>query len=366
MSAVDRINAVLAQSFETAQDKRAALMAARASEFSGMVGARDITRGRYGISILKGKVSGGQVELFARVFRDGVQIGFGPDGSVDVERFVIVNPPVLVKDATGDVPLIRRGVDGNQVETRYRVNVLDVVRDALADMILKAGKANGKIVPNREGQTTYTIFSNGANDGYIQSSNGTYSTARAGSNLSATSNTVDVYIGQLEAGEFSCYEGFVNFTTSTVAGTISAATLSIYGQFDGSDTNFTVNARLSNYTASGLTTADWIAGASLSGQTLLATFATSGGWSDAAYNVFSSEAAFITNIDQSGNTGIMLSSSRHQGNNAPGVGTFEYVGAYGGVQTGTTNDPRLVVEATAGFTRTFTGPFWGPFRGPFG
>ena len=366
MSAVDRINAVLAQSYERQEDKRAALMAARASEFSGLVGARDITRGRYGISILKGKVSGGQVELFARVFRDGEPIGFGPDGSVDVERFVVVNPPVLVKDDVGDVPLIRRDRSGKQIETRYRVDLLESVSDALADMILKAGKPGAAIVPGKEGRTTYTIFSNAANDGYVNSENATYATARAGSSLIATANTADIFIGQLQSGSFGVYEGFVNFTTSAASGTITSATLSLYGQFDGSDTDFTVNARNSDYTAGGLTTADWIAGASLSGQTLLATFATSGGWSDAAYNSFTSQAAFLTNINQSGNTGIILSSSRHEGNNAPGTGTFEYVGAYGAAQTGTTNDPRLVIEATTGFTRPFTGPFWGPFRGPFG
>ena len=364
MSAVDRINAVMAQSFETAQDKRAALMAARASEFSGLVGARDITRGRYGISILKGKVSAGQVELFARVFRDGVQIGFGADGSVDVERFVVVNPPLLVKDNAGDVMLSRPNFSGKQIEKRYRIDPLETVCDSLEVMVRKAGKLNSTIVPGKEGRTTYTIYSNGSDDGYISSSNATYATARSGSNLGAVTNSANEnVIGQTTLGDYYCFEAFVNFTTSTVAGSVSSATLSLYGASNSSNTDFTINARRLDYTAGGLTTADWIAGASVSGQALLATYATTG-WDTADYNVFTSQAAFLTNINQSGTTGIILSSSRHEGNNAP-TGD-EYVIFHGGSETGTSQDPRLVIEATLGFTRSFTGPFWGPFRGPFG
>lgn len=346
-TAVDRVSAALALAQERGEDRKAALQAARAREFSGIARRRDITHGRYGISIRQAKAAGGEVEVYARVFRDGEQIGFGVDGSVDVERFVIVNPPVLVKDDTGDVVITSRGL---KRQTRYRIDPLEAVRDALADMIVRTGKPNGIIVPGKEGRTTYTIFSNGADDGQIASDSETYTTARAGSNLSATAADTTLTVGQLDiAGTAICYEGFVNFTTSPVVGTVSSAALSLYGEFDGSTTNFTVNARRLDYTAGGLTTADWKAGADLSALPLLASFVIGGGgWSTAGYNALTSEAAFLTNINTSGTTGIILSSSRHEGNNAPGASTSERVTAYAGNQSGTTNDPRLVVEATAG------------------
>ena len=48
------------------------------------------------------KIEGG-VEVFARAWREGQQLGFGTDGSVEIERFRIFNPPVLVPDPNGEI-----------------------------------------------------------------------------------------------------------------------------------------------------------------------------------------------------------------------------------------------------------------------
>lgn len=343
MSAVERINAVLAQSFETAQDKRAALMAARAGEFKSLARPRSLSRGRYGIDILQADARQGEIEIFARVFRDGAQLGFGPDGTVDVERFVIVNPPVLVRDNDGEVVQTANGQQDRTIQRRFRVDIAECLLDVLADMIQRGAKSGNKIIPGKEGRTTYTIFS--ANDGYIASNNATYSTARAGSDLNNLSS--DIYVGQDRYDSYDCYEGFVSFDTSSVLGTVSSATLSLYGGVDGSTAaDFTVNARLKSYST--LDASDWVAGASLSALTLLATFNTTG-FSTSGYNVFTSQAAFLSNINQSGVTGIILSSSRHEAGTAVAANnTDEYVRMHASVASGTTQDPRLVVDASTG------------------
>src|SRR3990167_1737916 len=41
------------------------------------------------------------IELFARAWRGTQQLGFGSDGSVEIERFRIFNPPILVDDPNG-------------------------------------------------------------------------------------------------------------------------------------------------------------------------------------------------------------------------------------------------------------------------
>ena len=46
------------------------------------------------------KIDGG-VEVFARAWRGATPLGFGEDGSVEIERFRIFNPPVLVDDPNG-------------------------------------------------------------------------------------------------------------------------------------------------------------------------------------------------------------------------------------------------------------------------
>jgi len=201
--------------------------------------------------------------------------------------------------------------------------------------------------------TTTTVYADVA-DGYIQSENATYATARSGGTLTSQNGSVVLIIGQDLAAKYACLEGDIYFDTGTPipdTDTIETATLSLYGNNDQSTTDFTLEARTHTWSANGLTTADWVAGASLSGKTLLATYATSGGWPTDAYTALVSEAAFLDAINKTGYTEMLLDSSRHVAGNTP-TGS-EYVCAYSTDQDGTTKDPKLVVvhaPPAAGFT----------------
>ena len=48
------------------------------------------------------KIEGG-IEVFARAWKGAQQVGFGNDGTVEIERFRIFNPPVLVPDQNGAI-----------------------------------------------------------------------------------------------------------------------------------------------------------------------------------------------------------------------------------------------------------------------
>src|SRR3990167_4451732 len=48
----------------------------------------------------------------------GKQVGFGKDGTVDIERFVFINPPILVSDPNGDI--IREWTDDTTGELKQR------------------------------------------------------------------------------------------------------------------------------------------------------------------------------------------------------------------------------------------------------
>ena len=82
------------------------------------------------------------VEIFARAWSpDGEQIGFGVDGSVDAERFMIYNPPAIIPDPRGEVskdrftlnPATQKnkfiGVD------RYQLDVEAALLEALSHVI---------------------------------------------------------------------------------------------------------------------------------------------------------------------------------------------------------------------------------------
>ncbi len=200
---------------------------------------------------------------------------------------------------------------------------------------------------------TIATFHSDTTDGRITSTNTTYLTARSGSALSANANA-KIKIGQhFPDPDYNCWEGFVQFDTSalTAAAIVTAVTFSLYGSSDNSTQDFTLQVRDSNWGA-GLTTGDWVAGASLGAITLLASFATSG-WSIAGYNAFTSEAAFPAAINTTGQTIFLINSSRHENGDTP-VGV-EWVDAFQAEEADTTKDPKLVVTYTLPGDGSITG-----------
>jgi uncharacterized membrane protein len=193
---------------------------------------------------------------------------------------------------------------------------------------------------------TYTFFSSAA-DGWIASDNPTYATARTGGTLNTSSSDATRFVGQAEFFGYICNEVFLDFDTSSIddAETVTSATLSLYGAVDESTTDFTLEARIYDW-GPAVTTADWVSGASLGALTLVATYATSGGWSTAGYNTFT-DVAFAANVSLAGVTRLVVSSDRHRLGNSPGVAGREQVSFYMADDSGTSRDPKLVVVTTA-------------------
>ena len=182
--------------------------------------------------------------------------------------------------------------------------------------------------------------------GYNFSNSGVYSTARsdlAGSGVGTTG-----YVGQFyDAGSgYYCYQTPLMFDTSVVGtDAISYAILSLWLATDSSTTDLVVQARaISSYAS---LAASWVAGASLSGQTLLAHISTSGIGATGAYKTLTDDA-MPANINKTGTTYLLLSSDRHAAGNTP-TGS-EFVIFDSANYTGTTRDPYLTItHAPAGF-----------------
>jgi len=212
----------------------------------------------------------------------------------------------------------------------------------------------------------------GSDDGYGQdfetSWNGTYSAARSGTGYSR----YPIYSGVEAVGQqyvvgnvfydgddhfydwFAVYESFLAFDTSSIpdGDTVSAAVLRVTVSGDSSDTDFDIQARLRDWGTT-VTIADWVAGADLSGLTLLGSYATSSGFTvNTGYDL--SDTAMAANVSKTGSTRMLLCSSRTVGNNAP-TGD-ERVFAYSADYTGTTRDPKLTVTYAAGRTPDGPGP----------
>ena len=153
------------------------------------------------------------------------------------------------------------------------------------------------------------------------------------------------------ADQYSGYELFISFDTSSIgSGTISTATLNMTIQEDrtgGSD--FNIQARLHDWGTS-VTTADWVAAASLSGKTLLAHKSTVGISNGSAYD-FTNDA-LVANINKSGSTRMLLASDRFAAGTIPSGEEFVHLRTAD--YTGTTNDPKLVITYSTGGATTTT------------
>lgn len=184
---------------------------------------------------------------------------------------------------------------------------------------------------------TYTILGTGV-DGSLNSANATYVTARTGGTITVNSSSA-ADVGQNTG--FTCWEAFVAFDTSTIPdwATITSATLSLFGKAK-SGTAFTLEARLHDWGAAPVATDDWVSGASLDAKTLLASMAT-GSFSTSGYNALASDAAFLSSLNLTGSTRMVVGSSRHRAGTQPSA--LEYVNFSNSQQVNET--PRLVVEA---------------------
>lgn len=171
--------------------------------------------------------------------------------------------------------------------------------------------------------TGYSVYPNSA--GYITSYSSTsYSDARAGSALA--SGTADYgqpgqdfqygyssYHGSIP-DYWEVYEQFLGFDTSAIPGTISAATLHLYLDYDGSGVDFVAEARLNDHGAT-VENADFVPGATLASKTLLATLSTVG-VTTGGYRAFTN-VALPANINRSGSTRMVIASDRTRTGVAP-------------------------------------------------
>jgi hypothetical protein len=164
-----------------------------------------------------------------------------------------------------------------------------------------------------------------ASDGTLTSESTIYSDARAGTGPSppVADTTASLFpVGQefISGSLYRCHENFLRFNTGVLPDTaiIDAAYLTVFVQTI-STVSFTLEARTKAWGPT-VTSADWVAGASLGGLTLLGSLTgltlypgeTYGGW-----YTFTSTAAFKTAVNRTGYTEIMISSSRLRTGTAP-------------------------------------------------
>jgi len=335
----------------------------KGQEIARLVYNKKYIRKEYEIEIIEVKEIEGGVAVFARVWNsDGAHIGFGKDGSVDIERFRIFNPPILVEDPQGTY--IREWLDGTgKVYQRiYREDPEEALLQVLEHTIyVKKQVFDGtNIIHGKIGNTTSVFFpAAGANDpvdGYTIQNNETWTTAHDAADGSSADDT-GVAVEQLvqhivSTNLWHIKRGLYLFDTSTIdAGdSIDSATFSAYGATQNDTINdansFLALVQSSPASNTSITTADYDQFGTTTGGTANVDLTT---WSTSAYNDFTLNPTGLTWIGKGidGRTRLGLREG-HDLNNSPwtpgGSNEFEEGQAIAADNIGTSQDPKLVVE----------------------
>lgn len=295
----------------------------------------------------------GGVQVFARAWNGKQQLGFGPDGTVEIERFRVFNPPILVDDPNGTVIRTYTDIKGVLQKRTLREDPKQALVDCLKHTILVSGKTDTKIVTGSVGNTTDTFFS-GPGDGMVQNN----STVTAWATLrAAASGTVFDYTGTINGTAGECYDGvptnyevlrhFFPFDTSSLPDTdvVSSATLTIFSQsWTGTAENVGI-VQTSQASNTQLSTADFNTCGALNTPTEGATRQTPSS-TDTTANDFVLNASGISWISTTGYTNLGMRTASDIDNVDP-VLTRHYFSCYDSDQSGTSLDPKLVVVHAA-------------------
>lgn len=308
------------------------------------------------------KIEGG-VEVFARAWKNEEQIGFGIDGSVDIERFRIFNPPVLVPDKNGTV--IVAFVDEVTLKPRistYREDPQTALLQSLEHIIaiMKNVHIGSSIIANKKGNTTSTFYSDTGGDGWVgrQGVNETLSTIRGGAGTNtqqnAESGAAILFASSTSNQYANMRRGVFPFDTSAIpdGDTITSATFSIVVSSASTSALGTFDTCLVAATPASNTSLS----ASDYTQTGSTELATRKSWASivkdsTTYTDFALNASGLANLSKTGYSVFGVRSSWDLDNSTTGLSWSSGAGTsltvFWADEIGTTKDPKLVVEHSA-------------------
>ena len=300
------------------------------------------------------------LEVFAKAWRNKKPLGFG-DGSVEIERFRIFNPPILVDDENGDMVTEKIMPDGIRSVRKLKESPIEAIRQTLIHTINLVGKENTSIVLGKRGNTTDTFFA--TVDGKVsrEGVDATWSTIVAGAGNTLDNTSVDYSAPILWTSntnnQFQVLGRTIYiFDTSSIpdTDTITSATFSLYGNLKTIGVGWGISPSIDVYLATPASDAAIVATdftqigtTSQTGSALAyASFSTTG------YNDFILNATGISNISKTGNTRFGTREATYDVPNVDPSATswvgnkLSYMDSFSHNQTGTANDPKLVVTHT--------------------
>lgn len=305
------------------------------------------------------------VEVQARAWKDGKPLGFS-DGTVEIERFRIINPPILIPDGTFTTEINTRG---DMVKILgYIESPVEAIRQSLAHTINLVGKDGTNIISGKVGSTTTTVYPE-AGTGATSVDGDAYHFFSAGTSWatvqSATGDTTDGDSATPDSIQINSSTDsgnkwrlilrlFFHFDTSSIPDTdsISAATLSIQGS--SKSDGLSISPTLNIYQSTAASNNTIIAGDyDQVGTTAFSSNITFAGFSTSAYNDWVLNASGLSNITKTGTSKFALRESAYDAPNVEPAwvsGTNSNMFVIMADAVGTTTDPKLVITHAAAST----------------
>lgn len=202
---------------------------------------------------------------------------------------------------------------------------------------------------------TFTIYATRNSSATMRSRDtASYSNARDGLDTGGNSSNTgtggfNMYVGQADNSGSTGWSydttGLI-FDTSSVSGTVTAATLEIYAVSTVGTPDWDIEARVHDFGGSvAAWPTDFVDADNLAAKTLVATL-TKSAVTASAYNTFT-DVALAANIIVGGSTELILASSRSRTATAPGAGLTERVNFTSPLSPMGANGPRLVITTAA-------------------
>jgi len=308
----------------------------------------------------------GGIEVFAQAYNGKKQLGFGADGSVDIERFRIYSPPILVDDPNGDV--VREWKDertGEHREIRLREDPVEALKQTLLRVVSIVGKSKGNIIEGKIGNTT-SVFRPDPNvetntfDGRVGNSNASWTTCRdatTGAYVTGDTATIITALSQLEGGVYYIIRSIHLYNTGPTipsGDVISSATITltcdnIFDGAGGAQGYAVVTGAATPASNTAIANADFNdAGGTAHSDNIDLT-----GWTAGTTKVFTLNADGIANIAKgSGVSKFGFRDGYDFENVAVGSGLQSSVDVRSADYAGTSSDPLLTVEHAAAASRS--------------
>ena len=317
------------------------------------------------------KAGDGWIEhiVYSHTIPANTQVGFG-DGTVDIERFLIYNPPILVPDPNGSVERTWTDEDTGERRTgRFSEDLQTALLQTITQAVrVKEQKFDGsRIVRGKVGQTT-TVARPDADtesssfDARAEMNNEATWAAARDSSSSETSNDIDnehsFIVVQNTGSAFNLRRSWFLFDTSVIPDddSIDSVTITLYGS--GRATTDTIGTSADVVAAT--TASDTGYTASDFGNVSFSSFASiaSGSWdtTDGNPNDFSLNASGEANVSKTGTSKFALLTGTDVSNTAPTGTQVLSLGGYYADEAGTTVDPVITIEHSAGAAEDPTTP----------